>query len=161
MLKHRKIEAKDDEIIARIIRTNLENLHLNIPGTVYFDKLLDHLSEYYNADAEKRVYFIALNENDRVIGGVGAAEFVGIPDCAEIQKLYLDDSAKGKGYGKELMKIAEAWAKKAGYKWLYLETHSNLKVAMNLYEKLGFHLIERPKTVVHGTMDHFYLKEIQ
>ena len=50
MLKYRKIEAEDDEIIARIIRTNLENLHLDIPGTAYFDKQLDHLSAYYNAD---------------------------------------------------------------------------------------------------------------
>ena len=160
MLKYRKIEAKDDEIIARIIRTNLENLHLNIPGTAYFDPQLDHLSAYYNADAEKCVYLVALNEDNQVIGGVGVAEFDGIPDCAEIQKLYLNDSTKGKGYGKELMKIAEAWAKKVGYKRLYLETHSNLKVAMNLYEKLGFRPIERPKTVIHGTMDHFYLKEI-
>ena len=160
MLKYRKIEAKDDAIIARIIRTNLENLHLNIPGTAYFDKQLDHLSAYYNADTEKRIYFVALNEDNQVIGGVGAAEFDGIPDCAEIQKLYLDDSTKGKGYGKELMKIAEAWAKKVGYKQLYLETHSNLKVAMSLYEKLDFRLIERPETVVHSTMDHFYLKEI-
>ncbi len=160
MLKYRKIEAEDDDIIARIIRTNLENLRLNIPGTAYFDKQLDHLSAYYNDGAKKRVYLVALNEDNQVIGGVGAAEFDGIPDCAEIQKLYLDDSTKGKGYGKELMKIAEAWAKKVGYKQLYLETHSNLKVAMSLYEKLGFRRIEKPKTVVHGTMDHFYLKEI-
>lgn len=160
MLKYRKIEAEDDEIIARIIRTNLENLHLDIPGTAYFDKQLDHLSAYYNADTEKRVYFVALDEDKHVIGGVGVARFDALPDCAEIQKLYLDDSTKGKGYGKELMKIAEAWAKKAGYERLYLETHSNLKVAMSLYEKLGFRRIEKPETVVHGTMDHFYLKEI-
>ena len=43
-----------------------------------------------------------------------------------MQKLYLDDSAKGKGYSIELVSIAEKWAKDAGYKQLYLETHSNL-----------------------------------
>ena len=58
------------------------------------------------------------------------------------------------------MKIAEHWAKEAGYQQLYLETHSNLKVAMKLYEKLGFREIEKPETVVHGTMDHFYLKKL-
>ncbi len=31
MLKYRKIEASDDAVIARIIRSNLEKLHLNIP----------------------------------------------------------------------------------------------------------------------------------
>ena len=160
MLNYRRIEAADDERIAGIIRSNLEKLHLNIPGTAYFDPQLDHLSSYYNTDTEKRVYFVALNEEGRAIGGVGAAEFEGLPDCAEIQKLYLDDSTKGKGYGKELMRIAEAWARAAGYKQLYLETHSNLGIAMKLYEKLGFRQIERPETVLHGTMDHFYLKKL-
>ena len=43
---------------------------------------------------------------------------------------------------------------------LYLETHSRLSTAMNLYEKLGFRPIERPEAVVHGTMDHFYVKKL-
>ena len=159
-MNYRKIEATDDEAIARIIRANLEKLHLNIPGTAYFDPQLDHMSTYYNTDTKKRVYFVALDDAGQVIGGVGVAEFEGIPACAEIQKLYLDDSTKGKGYGKELMKIAEHWAKEAGYQQLYLETHSNLKVAMKLYEKLGFREIKKPETVVHGTMDHFYLKKL-
>ena len=160
MLKYRKIKAADDAAVAGIIRANLEKLHLDIPGTAYFDPQLDHMSAYYYAAPEKRAYFVALDETGRVIGGVGIAEFAGIPDCAEIQKLYLDDSTKGKGYGRELMKLAEAEARKAGYKRLYLETHSNLTVAMKLYEKLGFRQIERPETVLHGTMDHFYLKEL-
>ena len=58
------------------------------------------------------------------------------------------------------MEIAENWASEAGYKQLYLETHSNLRAAMKLYEKLGFRQIERPQTVLHGTMDHFYLKKL-
>ena len=154
----RKITAADDAALAKIIRTNLEKVHLNVPGTAYFDPELDHMSRYYAQDTQKRAYFIALGDNGEVIGGVGVAEFSGISACAEIQKLYLDDSAKGNGYSKELMKIAEEWAGKAGYKKLYLETHSNLTVAIKLYEKLGFQQIEKPENVMHSTMDHFYLK---
>lgn len=88
-------------------------------------------------------------------GGIGIAEFEGISDCAEIQKLYLDDSIKGKGCGRKLMEAAGNLAKEAGYRQLYLETHSNLKAAIKLYEKSGYKQIERPKTVLHGTMDHF------
>ena len=58
------------------------------------------------------------------------------------------------------MKIAEDWARSAGYRQLYLETHSNLTAAMRLYEKLDFRRIERPQAVVHSTMDHFYLKAL-
>lgn len=59
-----------------------------------------------------------------------------------------------------MMQAAEDWARKAGYRQLYLETHSNLTVAMKLYEKLGFQLIEKPETVLHSMMDHFYLKKL-
>ena len=160
MLHYRKLQAKDDAQIARIIRTNLERFHLNVPGTVYFDPELDHLSTFYDANPEKRAYFVVLNEEGKVVGGIGVAEFSGIPNCAELQKLYLDDSAKGNGYSKELIRLAENWARSAGYQNLYLETHTNLEVARKLYEKLGFAEIEKPQTVQHGTMDHFYLKKL-
>lgn len=159
-MRYRRIKAAEDKVIAGIIRANLEKVHLDIPGTAYFDPQLDHMSDYYNKDPDRRIYFVALDEKNQVVGGVGVAEFAGFPDCAEIQKLYLDDSTKGKGFGRELMEVAEAWAREAGYRQLYLETHSNLKAAMKLYEKLGFRQIERPEAVLHGTMDHFYLKKL-
>lgn len=160
MLNYRKIEAVDDERIAQIIRANLERFHLNIPGTAYFDPELNHLSSYYGENLSKRVYFVGLDEIGQVIGGVGVAEFDGIEKCAELQKLYLDESAKGKGYGKDLIQLAESWARSAGYQKLYLETHASLTIALKLYEKMGFHQIEKPSTVLHGTMDCFYLKEL-
>ncbi len=160
MLNYRKIEASDDKRIAQIIRTNLEKLHLDIPGTAYFDPELEHLSSYYNCNSSKRIYYVALDEAGQVIGGVGIAEFDGIENCAELQKLYLDDSVKGKGYGKELLLIAEDWARSAGYQNLYLETHTNLSVALKLYEKLGFRQVEKPCSTPHSTMNCFYLKKL-
>ena len=145
MLKYRRIEPSDDERIAEIIRANLEKAHLDIPGTAYFDPELDHLSAY---------------DRDEVIGGVGVAEFDGIDDCAELQKLYLDDSAKGKGLGKALIQLAINWAASSGYKNLYLETHTGLAAALNLYEKTGFRQIEKPCPTTHGTMNRFYLKTL-
>lgn len=160
MLNYRKIEAADNKRIAEIIRANLEKLHLDVPGTAYFDPELEHLSSYYGSDSSKRTYFVALDEDSQVIGGVGVAEFSGIENCAELQKLYLDDSAKGKGYGKELIQLAKRWAKSAGYKNLYLETHTNLSAALKLYEKMGFRQIERPCSTAHSTMDRFYIKNL-
>ena len=118
------------------------------------------MSAFYDANPEKRAYFVMLSEEGKVVGGIGGAEFPGIENCAEMQKLYLDDSAKGKGYSREMIHLAEDWAKSAGYQNLYLETHTNLEVARKLYEKLGFAEIERPASVCHGTMDHFYLKKL-
>ena len=154
----RPIVPEDNPKIAKIIRDNLEHFRLDIPGTAYFDKDLDSLSEYYNALPDKRRYFIVADKRNTVIGGVGIAEFEGLDDCAEIQKLYLSDAAKGKGLGKKLMQAAEEFARSAGYKRLYLETHSDLEAAIHLYEKLGFRAIDKPDTVLHSTMNRFYLK---
>lgn len=155
----RPITSADDPKIATIIRDNLERFHLDIPGTAYFDPELDALSKYYHALPDKRSYFIAADAGGAVIGGVGVAEFDGLEHCAEIQKLYLSDAAKGKGLGKRLMQTAEAFAKTAGYRWLYLETHANLEAAIRLYEKLGFYPIPKPKTALHSTMNRFYRKD--
>lgn len=160
MLNYRKIETADNAKIVQIIRSNLEKLHLNVPGTAYFDPELENLSNYYNSKPDKRIYFIALDEDGQIVGGVGIAEFDGIDGCAELQKLYLDDSAKGKGYGKELMQTAENWARSAGYEKLYLETHTNLSAALNLYEKMGFKQVEKPCKTQHNVMNRFYLKKL-
>lgn len=156
----RPITSADDAAIAIIIRDNLEMFHLDIPGTAYFDPELDCLSAYYQALPDKRRYFIAATDNGTVIGGVGVAEFPGFQRCAEIQKLYLSDREKGKGLGKKLMQIAEEFARSAGYDVLYLETHTNLKAAIGLYEKLGFRQIEKPDAVLHSTMNRFYRKRL-
>ncbi len=160
MLKYRRIKEDDNLMMAQIIRKNLENFHLDIPGTAYFDPQLDFLSRYYDEKPKQRCYFVVLNEKDEVVGGAGIAEFEGIEHCAELQKLYFDDSVKGKGYSKELFSILVDWCKKAGYESMYLETHSHLSIAIHLYQKLGFHEIKKPESVVHSTMDHFFLKRL-
>ena len=156
----RQISPGDDTALAELIRSNLRKYKLDIPGTVYFDENLYHLSDFYLAYGEKRTYIILADDNDMVIGGVGIAGFDGFADCAELQKLYLDDGYKGQGLGYELMKQAEDAAAKRGYKRVYLETHDNLDIAIHLYEKCGYREIERPASVVHSTMNRFFLKEL-
>ncbi|ERK57621.1 acetyltransferase, GNAT family [Gemella bergeri ATCC 700627] len=156
----RFITADDDEKIAKIIKTSLEKEKLDIPGTAYFDPELNHLSRYYNINSYRRAYFIIMDDNNEILGGVGIAEFFGFKDCAEIQKLYLTSKSKGRGLGKHLMKVAEDYAKLVGYKRLYLETYSSLVPAIKLYELLGFKQIEKPEVILHSTMDYFFLKEI-
>lgn len=158
MYTYREITPADDDAIAQIIRDNLKERHLDIPGTVYFDSILDHLSDFYLTAPQS--YYCILTEDDIVIGGVGLSVFDGIPECAELQKLYLVNSVKGRGLGKELIRNIEDKAREMGFKNMYLETHTNLDVAINLYERVGFELIDRPDCVVHSTMNRFYLKKL-
>ena len=59
-----------------------------------------------------------------------------------------------------LMKAVEEFAREKDYRKLYLETHSDLKAAVRLYEKIGFREIYRPAFVLHSTMNKFYMKEL-
>lgn len=156
----RPITAADDAAIAAIIRDNLRAAHLDIPGTAYFDPELEHLSAFYDAVPEKRGYDIVTDDDGRVIGGVGFAEFPGVDDCAELQKLYLDDIVKGRGISHLLMETVEEGAREAGYKKLYLETHTCLEAACALYEKHGYERIKQPVPTPHMTMNRFYIKNL-
>lgn len=156
----RPITAADDAAIAAIIRDNLRAAHLDIPGTAYFDPELEHLSVFYDAAPEKRGYYIVTDDDSHVIGGVGFAEFPGVPDCAELQKLYLDDTVKGRGISHLLMETVEEGAREAGYKKLYLETHTCIEAACVLYEKHGYESIEQPVPTPHTTMNRFYIKTL-
>ena len=85
-----------------------------------------------------------------MLGGCGYAEAAVFDRCAELQKLYLSDAAKGKRVGRRLSETVE----------LYIETHSKFDAAIRLYEKLGFRPISKPRGVQHGAMDRFYLKSL-
>lgn len=156
----RPIKEGDNPMLAAIIRKNLEKYRLDIPGTAYFDPQLECLYQYYAAEPYKRAYLVAADCKGKVLGGVGIAEFEGFVACAELQKLYLSDQAKGMGLGRRLLEEALRLAAEKGYRSIYLETHSRLTEAVSLYKKAGFVQIEPPPCVMHSTMDLFYKKEL-
>ncbi|MCR5278655.1 MAG: GNAT family N-acetyltransferase [Lachnospiraceae bacterium] len=155
-----ELKPEYDLALADLIRVNLKKHALDIPGTVYFDDNLNHLSDFYLADPCKRYYYILTDDNDKLVGGIGLAELDFLEDCAELQKLYLDDSVKGAGLSYRLISMIEDKAKELGYRRIYLETHDNLAVAIHVYEKSGYKEIDKPVGVVHATMNRFFLKEL-
>ena len=158
MLTIELLRSEYDAAVASLIRTNLRAYQLDIPGTAYYDEGLDHLSDFYEHPG--RAYYVLI-EGDRIVGGIGYAEFPGFSRCCELQKLYLDDGVKGQGLGYDLISFIEAQAREKKYKQIYLETHTNLQAAIHIYEKCGYKEIDRPASVVHSTMNRFYLKELK
>ena len=156
-IQYELLTPQYDAAIAALVRSSLEAHHLDIPGTAYYDEALDHLSEYYNR--EGRAYYVLL-KGEKLVGGIGIAEFDGLPACGELQKLYLADCMKGHGLGYEMVEFIEQKARELGYENIYLETHSNLQAAMHIYEKSGYKLIDPPASVIHSTMDYFYFKKL-
>lgn len=154
----RPIQRKDDPYIHKIIQKSLESFNLNIPGSAYFDPELAQLSSYYN-EREYAQYWIAERDGE-VLGGVGIAPFNEERTICELQKLYLLESAKGKGISKLLLDQALAFSSNH-YKACYLETMGILEVACILYEKYGFELLEQPiEGSDHTAMDRWYIKTL-
>lgn len=87
--------------------------------------------------------FFAL-EDDNVVGTV-AVRALG-DGRYELTKLGVDPSAQGGGIGRALCVAVIDWFVERGGKTLFLETHTKLKPAMRLYEKLGFELAKNPDT---------------
>jgi putative acetyltransferase len=155
----REIEEKDNKAIEQIIKRSLEYFNLDIPGTAYFDPQLSNLAQFYREQQHAK-YWVALNEKDDVVGGVGIAQFGQMKGICELQKLYIKPDAQGRGLSKELMKVALDFAKEH-YTHCYLETLNKLEVANFLYIKPGFQLLEKPLDGSdHSAMDAWYIKEL-
>lgn len=132
----RNIESKDNEAIAKVIRTALTEFGANKPGTVYFDPTTDHLFELFQTPGA--VYFIA-ELNGVVLGGCGIFPTEALPEgTCELVKLYLNKNARGAGLGKKLLLQCMEWAKQNGYHQVYLESMPELSKAVSMYEKVGF-----------------------
>jgi putative acetyltransferase len=135
----RKIEARDNKLIAELIRKVFREFGIARPGTVYFDPTTDNLYDLFKAG--RSVYWIA-EEDGVIIGGCGIYPTPGLPEgCAELVKFYLAAESRGKGVGWKLMQKSLDSAREMGYKQVYLESLPELGKAISLYERAGFRFI--------------------
>ena len=157
--KIREIEAKDNKTVENVIRTCLIEFGANHEGTAWTDPNLGRFSEIYNTDGNQ--YWVALDENDKIVGGVGIGKLEDIDKVCELQKMYCLPEARGTGVSHKLMDTALEYAKKY-YSRCYLETLDNMVAAQKLYEKYGFKRIYEPivKTE-HFACEVRYIKVIK
>jgi putative acetyltransferase len=149
-ITYRRLERADNPIIAALIRTILEEFHIDRPGTAYTDPSTDDLFSLF---AEPRsVYFVAQKEGI-IAGGCGIYPTNGLPpDCAELVKYYVLPQERGQGIGKKLMELCFESAMNLGYSRLYLETVPELADAIRIYERAGFEHIQNAM----GNSGHFF-----
>ena len=146
----RKIQVLDNPLIAKIIRTALEEYDEAKPGTVYTDPTTDNLYELFS-DAPQSIYFIA-ELGGEVIGGCGIYPTLHLPPgYAELVKIYLKQEFRGMGIGRKLINQSVEYAKEIGHTHLYLESFPSLKEAIQLYEKIDFKKVSKPL----GDSGHF------
>ena len=159
MVTIRPILPQDDAAMASIIFAALESYGLDKPGTVYTDASTRELSKLFKTP---RSGYLVAEEDGVILGGCGVFPTPDLPvGTAELVKMYVDASHRGKGLGTMLVLATENLAINLGYIRLYLESFPNLKEAISLYKKLGFKIIaEREGNSCHFECDVFMQKSI-
>ena len=154
----RKIEARDNEAIERIIRSCLIEFGADHEGTAWADPDLGRFSEVFGLEGNQ--YWVAEAEGGRIFGGVGIGFLEGESDICELKKMYCLPEARGVGIAHDLMKRALDYAKKY-YKKCYLETLPNMRAAQRFYEKYGFERIyDAVGKTEHFACDVRYIKDL-
>lgn len=151
----RDIEARDNQVLAQIIRSVLIEFGANKPGFAWQDPELDAMSQAY-APANRCYQVI---DQGGVRGGAGIAEYIcDVPRCCELQKMYLVPEARRQGWGKQLIQSLLSQARTLGYTHCYLETMSSMTGAIGLYRQQGFQALSQPLGQSgHNACDVWYL----
>src|SRR5438045_9046387 len=97
----RRLEKKDNERVAHIIRSVLAEFKINKPGTVYYDPTTDDLFTLFKTP--RSAYFVVEMDGE-IVGGAGVYPTPNLPEgCCELVKLYLYSNTRGKGLGRLLI----------------------------------------------------------
>jgi DNA-binding MarR family transcriptional regulator/GNAT superfamily N-acetyltransferase len=122
------------------------------------DEAIEILQEYYEAvhvvqrdrpeslkkliDAPASGIWLAYL-GDEVVGCVVLRKIGSIPQAGECKRMYVKPAARGKRIADMLLDAQEEFARKAGLRWIYLDTYDDLKTAIAIYEKRGYQRCER------------------
>lgn len=136
----RPIQKYDNKKVAEMICHVLVEQGAPKVGTAYEDKALDQLFETYQKDRSE--YFVLL-EGEEILGSAGISPLEnGEPQVCELQKMYFDPAARGRGLGSQMMQACLDFAKANDFKECYIETLPGMKAAQKLYQKTGFEYIQ-------------------
>ncbi len=155
----REIQAKDNTQIEAVIRSCFPEFNIPLEGTAYADPETKRMYESYLNENE--TYFVIEIDNN-VLGGAGIKPLKDFEDeVCELQKMYFSPELRGKGLGKELFGKCLVEAKRLGFKKCYLESASQLKAAIHVYETFGFKHLEQPLgNTGHYSCGVYMIKEL-
>jgi len=138
----REIKPEDNAQIETIMRACFLEFGLPVVGSSLEDE--DVMKMYEGFQLDHAMYYV-VEDHGKIVGGGGVKQLKGADrDTCELQKMYFHPTARGKGYGRILFDKCMKAATDLGYKYCYLESASQLKSAIRLYERNGFKNLEKP-----------------
>ena len=99
--------------------------------------------------------FFMRDENNQIKGGCNGFIFYG---CLYVDQLWVDDSLRKKGYGTQLMQLAEKLAKEK--KCLFMAVNTMHWEALDFYKKLGFYVEFERRGFEKNSIFYFLRKDL-
>jgi GNAT superfamily N-acetyltransferase len=100
------------------------------------------------SDTLRNAFFIAYNENHKIIGAISISFYDNRIDklkkryqnknIAEIGRCYVNEEYRRCGIGSKLFELAKSFAHNKSYEKLYLHTHYFLPGGYHFWQKMGF-----------------------
>lgn len=138
----REIKKEDNAQIEHIIKACFHEFDIPLTGTAYEDIETTKMYESYQKDNE--MYFV-VDDDGQVLGGAGIKHLTDFDkDFCELQKMYYSPKVRGQGIGKQMLQECLKVARELGYSTCYLESASQLKAAIHIYESFGFKHLKGP-----------------
>ena len=155
----RPVHDRDDEALARILRTVMHEVGVDCEGSSFQDAEIGAISSAYSG---KRAAYFVVERAGVVLGGGGIGLLQGgDPEMCELRKMYLLAEARGLGLGRCLLDACLEAARRAGYTCCYLETTHEQARARELYEKSGFARLDAPLgNTGHSACNAYYARDL-
>ena len=101
-------------------------------------------------------HYLVLTDKDKLIGYIGLHYII---DEFEINTVYLDPTYRGQGLGRYLMNALFETATKERIRRIMLEVRSQNKIAIHLYQSIGFIEIARRQNYYSNPVDDAIIME--
>ncbi len=156
----RTLQPHDNVQLAAVIRQVFIDDGYPKTGTAFEDPQLDNMYETYSQP--RSIYFV-VESDGRIWGGAGVSQLENSSESiCELQKMYFLQEARGKGLGRQIIEKCLQEATKMGYEKCYLETLPEMKIAQQLYLKMGFDYLREPLgTTGHTSCPVWMIKQLK
>ncbi|MBR4382196.1 MAG: ribosomal protein S18-alanine N-acetyltransferase [Selenomonadaceae bacterium] len=112
---------------------------------------------FFYAAQNERAEFLIVEEHGKIIACAGADIFA---DAAEIVSFAVDPDRRNQGIGTKLLETLIETVKKRGATVFILEVRPSNKIAIKLYEKFGFEIVDREENYYYDEDAWIMAKEI-
>lgn len=144
MLRLRPYKACDAQIITKWLKTEYAFRQWSADRYDKYPITADDMNLYYDKDKDNdKIWAMTAFDDTKIIGHF-TMRFPGDDHLEEIRLgfVIVDDSERGKGYGKEMLSLAIQFAFDfIKVRKISLGVFENNKIAMKCYESCGFHRV--------------------